>query len=63
VIAALWQVNDDVTPQLMDQMYAGIRAGRDPAVALRDAKLTLVGSKGTNRLARVWAPFVLYSGG
>ncbi|HEY0157172.1 MAG TPA: CHAT domain-containing protein [Thermoanaerobaculia bacterium] len=62
VIAALWEVNDDATPKLMDQMYAGIRAGRDPAVALRDAKLVLLRGKGTYQNARYWAPFVLYSG-
>lgn len=63
VIAALWQVNDDATPELMDRMYAGIRAGRDPAVALREAKLALVHSKSAYRMPRYWAPFVLYSGG
>jgi CHAT domain-containing protein len=62
VIAALWEVNDSATPELMDRMYAGIRAGRDPAVALRDAKLTLVRGKGAYRKAVYWAPFVLYSG-
>jgi CHAT domain-containing protein len=63
VIAALWEVNDAATPQLMDRMYAGIRVGRDPAVALREAKLELVRAKSTRRMARFWAPFVLYSGG
>jgi CHAT domain-containing protein len=62
VIAALWEVNDSATPKLMDRMYAGVRAGRDPAVALRDAKLTLVKGKGVYQMPRYWAPFVLYSG-
>lgn len=62
VIAALWEVNDSATPELMDRMYAGIRAGRDPAVALRDAKLTLLRGKGPWKKAVYWAPFVLYSG-
>jgi CHAT domain-containing protein len=62
VIAALWEVNDRATPKLMDRMYGGIRAGHDPAVALRDAKLTLVNGKDAHRKARYWAPFVLYSG-
>jgi CHAT domain-containing protein len=62
VIAALWKVNDATTPALMDEMYKGIRAGKDPAVALRDAKLTLVRSKGVHRHPRFWAPFVLYAG-
>jgi CHAT domain-containing protein len=63
VIAALWEANDTATPKLMDRMYAGIRAGRDPAVALRDAKLTLVRTGKTHDQPRYWAPFVLYSGG
>ena len=62
VIAALWEVNDRTTPTLMDAMYAGIRAGQDPAVALRAAKLKLVRSTGTSRNPRYWAPFVLYAG-
>ncbi|HVR39102.1 MAG TPA: CHAT domain-containing protein, partial [Thermoanaerobaculia bacterium] len=62
VIAALWEVNDDATKQLMDRMYAEIRAGRDPAVALRAAKLSLLKSNDIRHLARYWAPFVLYSG-
>ena len=62
VIAALWKVNDDATPALMDRMYAAIRNGRDPAAALREAKLTLVRSNGVYRHPRYWAPFVVYSG-
>jgi CHAT domain-containing protein len=62
VVAALWDVNDDTTPELMDRMYAGIRAGRPPDIALRDAKLALLKGKGIHRMAYYWAPFVLYSG-
>jgi len=62
VIAALWEVNDAATPQLMDVMYASIRAGNDPAVALRAAKLKLIHSGGVARKPLYWAPFVLYSG-
>lgn len=62
VIAALWEVNDVATPQLMDRMYAGIRAGKDPAVALRDAKLQFVLGTGSYRRPIHWAPFVLYAG-
>ncbi len=61
VIAALWDVNDSSTPELMDKMYDGLRAGHDPAVALRDAKLKLIRDHGGPR-AFYWAPFVLYSG-
>lgn len=62
VIAALWEVNDVAAPQLMDRMYAGIRAGKDPAVALREAKLELVKGVGAHRRPQYWAPFVLYAG-
>ena len=62
VIAALWEVNDNATPNLMDDLYAGIRAGQDPATALRNAKLKLIHSGSVFRQPRYWAPFVLYSG-
>lgn len=62
VIAALWDVNDTTTPKLMERLYARLRAGDDPAVALREAKLTLVRAKGNERKPYYWAPFVLYSG-
>lgn len=61
VIAALWEVDDAAALQVMDQLYAGIRAGREPAVALRDAKLRLVRSPNAYRKPDYWAPFVLYS--
>ncbi|HXH41590.1 MAG TPA: CHAT domain-containing protein [Thermoanaerobaculia bacterium] len=62
VIAALWEVNDNATPGLMSDLYAGIRQGDDPAVALRAAKLKLVRRKDAYHLPRYWAPFVIYSG-
>jgi len=62
VIAALWDVNDNATPKLMDDLYAGIRAGHDPATALRDAKLKLIRGGTVYQQPRYWAPFVIYSG-
>src|SRR4051794_7216145 len=62
VIAALWEVDDNSTPKLMDDFYAGIRAGEDPATALRKAKLKLIDHGSAFRQPRYWAPFVLYSG-
>ena len=38
------------------------RTGKDPAVALRDAKLQLVRGTGAHRRPLYWAPFVLYAG-
>lgn len=62
VIAALWEVDDAASPELMEAMYAAIRAGNDPADALRAAKLRLVRSESVHRNPRYWAPFVLYAG-
>jgi len=62
VIAAVWDVDDAATPKLMDEMYGHMRAGRDPATALREAKLKLVHSNGAYARPKYWAPFVIYSG-
>lgn len=62
VIASLWKVSDGTTPRLMDDMYAGIARGEDPAVALRNAKLRMVRSAGPTQKPFYWAPFVLYAG-
>lgn len=62
VIASLWPVSDNTTARLMDDMYAGISAGKDPAVALRDAKLALMRRSPLTARPRHWAPFVLYAG-
>jgi len=44
VIAALWEVSDSSSPQLMDSLYRGLSQGKDPATALRDAKLSMLHS-------------------
>jgi CHAT domain-containing protein len=62
VIASLWEVNDDSTPKLMDELYKGLRAGQDPATALRNAKLSLARSTGVFRKPFYWAAFQLYAG-
>jgi len=62
VIAGLWEVSNASTPQLMDELYKGLRAGQDPATALRSAKLKLVHSRGIYRKPFYWAPFLLYAG-
>jgi CHAT domain-containing protein len=62
VVAALWEVNDNATPKLMDDLYAGIGHGDDPATSLRAAKLKLIHGGTVYRQPRYWAPFVLYSG-
>jgi CHAT domain-containing protein/Tfp pilus assembly protein PilF len=65
VIGALWEVSDASTPQLMDAFYRELFEGKDPATALRDAKLTLLHSPDPDSVFKkpfYWAPFQLYSG-
>lgn len=62
VIGALWEVNDISTPQLMDTMYTDLQKGRDPAAALRAAKLAMLHSDSVFRRPFYWAPFQIYVG-
>jgi CHAT domain-containing protein len=65
VIGALWEVSDASTPQLMDTLYGELSQGRDPAAALRDAKLSLLHSTDSRSVFKkpfYWAPFQLYAG-
>ena len=63
VVASLWEVSDDSTPRLMDELYAGIAAGKAPAAALREAKMKLLRAGGQFRLPFYWAEFQIYSRG
>ncbi|MGA8144120.1 MAG: CHAT domain-containing tetratricopeptide repeat protein [Candidatus Acidiferrales bacterium] len=62
VIAALWEVNDNSTPALMDDLYGEIKKGSAPDVALRHAKLKLLHSGTVYQKPFYWAPFELYRG-
>jgi len=62
VIGGLWEVSNASTPRLMDELYKGVNEGKDPATALRNAKLTLVHSAGNYRRPFYWGPFQLYAG-
>ncbi len=65
VIGALWEVSDMSTPQLMDSLYRELSQGKDPATALRNAKLFLLHSADPNSVFKkpfYWAPFQLYAG-
>ena len=63
VIGALWEVADaPATPELMDVLYKELNQGRDPATALRNAKLTLLHSGNVFAKPFYWAPFQLYAG-
>jgi CHAT domain-containing protein len=66
VIGALWEVSDaPATPALMDAFYRELGNGKDPASALRAAKLGLLHSSDSDSVFRkpfYWAPFQLYAG-
>jgi CHAT domain-containing protein/tetratricopeptide (TPR) repeat protein len=62
VIAALWDVNDASTAQLMDRFYGEMSKGKDVATALRDAKLALLHSGTVYQRPFYWAPFQFYTG-
>ena len=60
VIAALWDVADASTYQLMDRFYDELSKGASPDVALRTAKLSLLQGR-SFRNPFYWAPFQLYA--
>ena len=64
VIAALWEVSDASTPQLMEALYGELSQGKDPATALRDAKLSMLRANSNTVFKKpyYWAPFQLYVG-
>ena len=64
VISALWEVSDASAPELMDSLYSELTNGKDPATALRDAKLAMLHASANTvfRKPFYWAPFQLYSG-
>jgi CHAT domain-containing protein len=61
VIAGLWDVDDESTAALMNQLYAGITAGHSPARSLRDAKLDLIHRGGRFVKPYYWGPFELFT--
>jgi CHAT domain-containing protein len=65
VIGALWEVSEASTPQLMDAFYGELFQDKDPATALRNAKLKLLHSPDADSVFKkpfYWAPFQLYAG-
>lgn len=65
VVGALWEVSDASTPQFMDTFYRELGKGRDPASALRAAKLGMLHPADPGVVFRrpyYWAPFQLYAG-
>jgi CHAT domain-containing protein len=65
VVGALWEVNDSAAPQIMGTFYSEMSKGKDPASALRTAKLTLLHNQDPDIVFKkpfYWAPFQLYTG-
>jgi CHAT domain-containing protein len=62
VIAALWDVSDVATEQLMNRFYDGLDNGMNPDAALRAAKLSLLRDSAFHN-PFYWAPFQLYGRG
>jgi CHAT domain-containing protein len=60
VVAALWEVSDASTAQLMDKFYDELNKGASPDAALRTAKLSFLRGK-EFRNPYYWAPFQLYA--
>jgi CHAT domain-containing protein len=60
VVAALWDVSDASTAQLMDKFYDELTKGASPDAALRTAKLSLLRGKEFHN-PFYWAPFQLYA--
>lgn len=62
VVAGLWDVSDYSSPILMEALYAGLAAGKEPADALRAAKLKLLAPGGKYADPYYWGAFQLYLG-
>jgi len=62
VVAALWELDDSSTPQLMDDFYSEIQSGKTIANALHSAKLKMLHSDDLHSLPYYWASLQLYSG-
>jgi len=58
VIASLWKVNDDATATLMSRLYARIKKGDSPGLALRGAQLEMLRDEQWSN-PYYWAAFVL----
>ena len=61
VVAALWDVDDAVTPGLMDDFYGQLKQGKSAADALRHAKLALLHAGGFHAAPYYWAALQLYT--
>jgi CHAT domain-containing protein len=63
VVAGLWDVSDQAAVPLMARFYEGVAAGREPAAALRAAKLDMLHGEAHFSRAFYWGAFQVYVGG
>jgi CHAT domain-containing protein len=61
VIAALWNLDDEAAAELMKTFYDGLNSGKNPAAALRAAKLSLMKDPNHQR-PYYWATLQVYLG-
>lgn len=61
VVAALWDVDDSITPGLMDDFYGQMEKGQSAASALRHAKLVLLHGGGYHAAPYYWGALQLYT--
>jgi CHAT domain-containing protein len=59
VLASLWETSDIYTQSLMDHFYRRLVESRQPAQALRQAKLDLIQEFGDQAVPRLWSGFVI----
>jgi tetratricopeptide (TPR) repeat protein len=59
VVQTLWRIDDQTTARLMERFYAGLRAGRGRAQALREAQLEVLSDTSGRSHPFFWAPVVL----
>lgn len=62
VVAALWDVDDAITPQLMDDFYAQLKQRKSASEALRHSKLKILKAGGKYATPYYWASLQLYTG-
>ena len=61
VVAGMWDVGDDSTPELMDTFFSRLAAGKPAIPALREAQLAMIASSQW-RTPYFWAAFSAYVG-
>jgi CHAT domain-containing protein/Tfp pilus assembly protein PilF len=61
VVAALWDMDDTITPGLMDDFYGQMEKGQSAADALRHAKLALLHAGGFHAAPYYWGALQLYT--